>query len=513
MKTLSRPKSERRSHALHLVLDRPAPLVWRALGIIGSSAVFFAIMGLLGGPVEGDASESVYSTWAIAHGNFACAYPTIARNPNIILTKLYALVAPVYPLVSGAVAAVLRIGHSVPFPSRHQLGIHCQHTVNDLFHWSVKSSAILTTIRISYITWPFLLLGALLLLRTTERRRTWWEPATAFALALTTPVWMCLVEYFHPQDVLAMSFILAAAAAASSRRWMWCGAAIGIAVATQQFALLPAVVLLVVAPGRDRGKYVLGAVATTVLVDVPLVIATSGRALHVILTGSSRAGTHVASTGGTILWELHLKGLMLFGVARLLPIVAAAVLGWWSVKRLGAAALEPRPLMTILGVSLVFRLVFEENLFGYYFMAIAITLVMIDAMDDRIRGTTWAWIGMVTLAWNPVNPGYYSNWTTWGNNLNTDLPIAIFLAGLVAVVFDALHRRYVPYKYAWLLIALLTSQSQIWGANRTIINMPHWGWQLILVPSALALLLINSRNQFQDRRTPLAVEADSNVEI
>src|SRR5579872_4583661 len=110
MKTLTRPKFERRPPTLSPILDRPAPFIWRVLGVLGASALFFANMGLLGGPVEGDASESVYSTWAIAHGDFACAYPVVSHNPNNLLAKLFALVAPVYPLISGAVAAVLRIG-------------------------------------------------------------------------------------------------------------------------------------------------------------------------------------------------------------------------------------------------------------------------------------------------------------------------------------------------------------------------------------------------------------------
>ena len=304
----------------------------------------------------------------------------------------------------------------------------------------------------------------------------------------TSPMWMCVVEFFHPQDILAMSFILVATAAALSRRWMWCGVAIGLAVATQQFSLLPAVLLLVVTPTHSRWKLVLGATLSTMFVDLPLVVATSGRAMHVILAGSSRAGAHVTATGGTVIWELHLRGSLLFVVARVVPVLAAAALGWWAIKRFGPSALEPTNLMALVGVSLAVRLVFEENLFGYYFMGVAVTLVVVDAVSGRVRGSTWAWIGLVTLAWNPVNSGLYSNWTTWGGTLNSFLPIGVFLFGLVAIVLDALQHRVVPYKYAWLVIALLTSESHLWGASTSIIRMPHWGWQIILVPSGLALL-------------------------
>lgn len=143
--------------------------------------------------------------------------------------------------------------------------------------------------------------------------------------------------------------------------------------------------------------------------------------------------------------------------------------------------------MALLAASLALRLVFEENLFGYYFMAVGVSLVILDAICGRVRGQTWAWISLVTLAWNPVNPGFYSNWTTWGPHLYFALPIAILVLGVVAIILDLGHRRFVFYKYAWLIVVLLTSQTRIWGSYRPIVAMPHWGWQLILVPTAMAL--------------------------
>lgn len=489
MRTPTTPRPERRLSSYSDLLCRPAPFRWRALGILDSTIAFFAAMGILGGPIEGDASESVYTTWSIAHGNLACAYPGLGHIHINSLSTPFAFIPPLYSLVAGVIAAVLRIGNGVPFPSRAQLGTNCQHAVVAMFHWSVKASAILTTIHIGYIVWPILIVSALALVRACGRGRTWWEPAVALMLAFTTPVWMCLVEYFHPQDVMAMSLILLAAAAAIRERWTWCGAWIGLALATQQFALLAAIPLIVIATPRGRGRFVLGAVVAAAAVDAPVAITTAGRALRQILTGSSRAGSHIASPGGTVLWELHLKGFALFSIARLAPLLAAVALAWWCVRRLGPVSRRPVPIMVLLAASLALRLVFEENLFGYYFMAVAVSLVLLDATCGRIRGATWFWIGLVTIAWNPVDPGFLSNWTTWGPGLYFDVPIAILALGLGAILLDLRNRRFVLYKYAWLLLVLLTSQSRIWGSQRTIINMPYWGWQLILVPSALALCL------------------------
>lgn len=469
-------------------LDRPVPLLTRVAGIVVASALFFAIMGLLGGPIEGDASESVYATWAISHADLACSYPPLGHHHINGLAIPFAAAAPMYPLVSGVVAAALRIGHTVAFPTRGELGAGCQAAVIKLFNWSTHASSILTTIRLGYLVWPLLLWGALYLVRSTRQRRTWWEPVTALSLAFCAPVWLCLVEFFHPQDVMAMAFILLAAGAALRQRWTWSGVAIGLAVASQQFALLALIPLLVVAPAGRRRNFFSGAVLSSVIVDLPFVVATSGRALRAIAVGSSRAGNHNPSYGGSVLWEAHLHGPALFIVARLMPLAAAGLVAWWAKGRWGDSVRDPVPLAALLGVALAMRLVFEQNLFGYYFMALGVALVVVDALTGRIRGTTWAWVGLVTLAFNPVNPGFYSNWTTWGPHLYRLTPIVVLLAGVAAAVVEALRRRFPIYLYAWLLVALLTSESRLWGANQTVVSMPHWAWQLILVPTAILLL-------------------------
>src|ERR1019366_2818573 len=105
---------EHRTAALASWLDRPLSRLWCVIGWLTSSALFVGIIAMLGGPSESDANEFVYSTWAIAHGHLACAYSpgTVLNLPGI--SKPGPFIAPLYPLLSGAVAALLRIGHSIP---------------------------------------------------------------------------------------------------------------------------------------------------------------------------------------------------------------------------------------------------------------------------------------------------------------------------------------------------------------------------------------------------------------
>ena len=81
-------------------------------------AVFVGAVRLHGGIAQADVGESVFSTWAIAHGNLACAYPSA---PHLTL------IPPLWPLLSSALAALFHIGDSLPFPSHAALGPHCSH--------------------------------------------------------------------------------------------------------------------------------------------------------------------------------------------------------------------------------------------------------------------------------------------------------------------------------------------------------------------------------------------------
>jgi hypothetical protein len=458
-------------------LGKPISRFWRLLSWIISTGLFIGFAGLLGGPTDGDASETVYSTWSVAHGNVGCSYPVITHLHLDNLADPFALAAPVYPLFSGALAALLRIGHGASFPTQSQLGSSCTHAFVEMFKWSEYSDAFLPTVRLAYFVWPLLLAGTVLLLRAAGVGRTRWEGLGAVLIACTPPVLMCVTFYFHPEDVMAMGLCLAALAMFLEKRWVWAGVLVGVAICTQQFTLLVAIPLFVVA---------LCAIA---LIDVPMVVLTSGRAMRVILFGSSRAGTVIRSAGGTVLWELNLHGIILFTISRLLPLLASAILAWYVSRRLGSKILSPVPLISLFATSLIFRLVFEINLFGYYFMATAVALILLEIASRRMRGTVLAWLALFTVAFNPVHVGFISNMKPWSLTLANVIPIALFIVVALSVLYDALIGRMRLYKYAWLVIVALTGESKLWGLHRAFISIPTYGWQIILVPLALWLAI------------------------
>jgi hypothetical protein len=476
-----------RGARVHAWLERPLSNFWCFVGWLCATGVFFALAGVLGGPSEGDVSETVYGTWSISHGDLACVYPLAAGHHINDLASPFALAAPLYPVVSAGLAALLRIGYNVAFPTTQQFGPHCDRAFTAMFNWSTKSDAILPTIRLSYFVWFVLMAGVVAILRASGRGRRGWEPAALVLVAATPPVLMCLTFYFHPQDLLAMGLLLVAGACVLKKSWFWAGVFLGLAFCSQQFVVLVGVPLLVIVPASRRLRFAGSALLAIVIIDVPLIVATSGRGLKTVLFGSSRVGSDIRSTSGTVLWETDLHGALLFLISRVLPIVVAAALAWWVSKRLGPHALDPIPLMSLVATSLVLRLVFEENLFGYYFMAAAVTLIVLDAVCGRLREPVVAWLILVTAAFNPVHIGLISNLTSWSISLFTWIPTFLIAIVLASVVVDALRRRIRIYKILLAVVIALTSVSNFWGMHRPLVLVPGWLWQLILVPIALAL--------------------------
>ncbi len=242
------------------------------LGWAIATALFVGLATLTGGPGRIDAAESAYSTWAIAHGRLACAFPsvTVPHEP---------LVAPVYPFVSGVVAALAGIGRSVPFPTQSAMGHGCGTAVAAIHHWALSAGALEPTLWIGFTGWLILMAGVVAWLRASGRGRCGWEPATLIVLACLPLVWICVSPYFHPQDLVALGIVLAAMACALRSRWAAAGVLIALALLSQQFALLVAAPLLMLAPRAYRGRFVGSALVTAALVILPSTVSSSGSAL------------------------------------------------------------------------------------------------------------------------------------------------------------------------------------------------------------------------------------------
>lgn len=413
-----RPRSE--PSPLVVWLDRPRSQAWCVASWCVATAVFVGVVTVLGGLTKLDSLLSTYSSWSIAHRNVACAYP-----PGSSI--YFPMTAPLYTLVAAGLGALFRVGHGIPFPSQAALGNRCLQWWAPITRWSTRTHALTPTLRFGYVGWFVLAAGIVAVLRSSGRGRNGWEPAVLIAIACAPPVFTSLNILFHPQDLLAMGLILLAVSSAQRNAWAWSGVFSGLAFASQQFALLAIALLVVLVPGKRRLIYSLTAAAVLEVIVIPLMALSSGRALWVALTGSGGGGVLVRS----VPWELHLRDMASGDLLRVFPIIAVLVLAWWARRRFSNVVMEPVVLLSLLATSMAIRLVFEGGLYGYYFMASAVTILLLDFVRRKFRLEVILWLAVEALAFSP-------------------LP---------------------------------------WGVDRLTYGVPMWVWQVILVPATVALAI------------------------
>ncbi len=452
-------------------LETPLSVWWCAAGWLVSTALFVAIVRGLGGPTNADSDLSTFSTWAIAHGRLSCAFPS-GRT----------LIAPVYPYLSGGIAAVAHVGGSVPL---HQvLGSNCSKTLESLNDWAVRSNALPATLRIGYLGWAILLVGIVAVLRTCGRGRCGWEPLTLVIVACLPPVWMSLENYFHPQDLLALGLALGAVASARRGSWLTAGALVAVAVLCQQFAILVGAQLLVLVPNDRRLTYVASAVGT-VAIAVAYLGATSGHAaVHAALLGTG-------NTGGSGTWvaALHLHGTPLLILSRILPIALSLLLAWLVLARLGPGSLQPVALLSIISLCFALRLVFEQAFWGYYLLALAVGLVLLDVIQGHIRAALKAWLMLVALVFTvgPTTSFLPFLHVSWGTDIQRALVPAVIAISVIALIFGFVRSGGTRNLLVW--CGLFLGALAVWPSTNDSLSrrLPSGYWQLVIVGFGIVL--------------------------
>lgn len=472
----------------------PRTWTWNLVGWVLATALFVTLTIALGGPSQGDSSQSVYSALLIAHGDWACAYPPSAYS-HLAGGFSLTFTSPIYTLVSAGLARLLGIGSTAPFPSATQLGSHCAHAMNQVATWAQSSSVVKPMLRIGLLSWVVLVGGLVTTLRVSQRGRNGVEVAAVMAVALSAPVFSCLEAFFHPEDIMAMGLILFALANVVQSKWLLAGALLALGVLTQLYVILALIPLALVVPRERRVGFLAGFTGVFLAVVTPLAIVTAGRVLHWVLSGTSRAGnSHVTGAGGTVVFSADLHGPTLFLVSRIAPMVAAALVSLYVVRRGVAGAREPARLVALVGVCLTLRLVFEVNAFGYYYMAAVVSLVLFEALRGRFRGETVALITLITLAYSPVPWGFLWHGTLEGSFPRTILPYIASAAVAIVIVVDLLHHRVKRYLVAWQVLVAIAFLRLPLPEHQFRAVVPSWCWQLLLVPSMLYLLSVGLRD-------------------
>ena len=128
------------------------------------------------------------------------------------------------------------------------------------------------------------------------------------------------------------------------------------------------------------------------------------------------------------------KNRAAFVMSRGIPVVLAMAAAWYVRRQLNSRACGPVPLASLLSLAMVLRLVFESNLFGYYFMATAVALILLGVAAGKLSGQLLVWLGLVTLVFNPVN------WTVQADN-HSSWSSLLRIASSRSVACDPLSHR------------------------------------------------------------------------
>lgn len=388
-------------------LSRPSRWFQTLIVIVAGCALFWWIEELSGGFQIGDADASIYTSLMVAHGHWSCMYRQVPSYQP--------LSGPIYPVVSAIIQMLSHVGFSSSFPSSTQIGANCAHAFTSFFAWQGSSAEFPWVLRTALIAWIALTALGIAVLRTTQLRGTravWLVPAF---FAVTPPIIMALQEYYHPQDMWALAMTFAAVALWIRKRSFLAGIFLALAVMSQQYVLLGVVALIVVSSSRERRGLICGGVLATFVTATTMYLVAGSRALSATLLGTGDTNIHV----GTWMSEIHLRSGAAIGLSRVGPLLAAAYISRWCFLRRPDLLKDPVVVLGLLATCWSLRLVFEENLWGYYCFATGATLVLRDIAATRLSRGTIAWLVLVLVVFGDfrLHQPPWGYWPIWVSQL------------------------------------------------------------------------------------------------
>jgi Glycosyltransferase family 87 len=278
------------------------------------------------------------------------------------------------------------------------------------------------------------------------RRR---EVAFLIAMAVTPFFREALGNYYHPEDVLALGFLLLSLALVGDRRWLGAGVCLGLAVGCKQWALLALPPLIVTADGRQaRWKLVGAAAGSSALVYLPLMLAAPHYAWKILSGPAAVAGGIVPQT--TIVGMLreapfHIPQGEVEHLGRVLPLLFAIGLAWYwwrqhstpnpTAKAENVRLVSFDQVLRLVLICLAFRLVADCIALSYYALPLVAFVAIVDSRRSRLPGLAIG-SGLALAFWYGSGaPGFLLD--PWSGAL-------VFTAGVAAIVVGTLAARMHP---------------------------------------------------------------------
>ena len=90
-----------------------------------------------------------------------------------------------------------------------------------MYEWARHSYALFMTLGLGYAGWFVLLGGVIVVISSVRARPHGWEVVGVILVAFVPAAWATLLNYYHPQDLVALGLALTAVACVERRNWVW----------------------------------------------------------------------------------------------------------------------------------------------------------------------------------------------------------------------------------------------------------------------------------------------------
>jgi Glycosyltransferase family 87 len=279
------------------------------------------------------------------------------------------------------------------------------------------------------------LLGVWLVARMRGEGRPALHRALALAICVVNPITLNALEVGHPEELLGACLCVAAVLLASEDRGLWAGAALGLAIANKEWALLAAGPVLLALPARRRVPCLAIAVATAGAVLAPLALVRAGG--FVSATRTAATSPSAIFQPWQIWWFFGEHGALVHGafgapkpgyrvgpawtgtISHPLVVIAglAVSLGLWLRQRPARASL--RSALLALALAMLLRCLLDTWDTEYYLLPFVFALLAWELCAPMVRPPVLA-LSASALAWLSFQ------WL--GNHVSPDLQAALFLA-------------------------------------------------------------------------------------
>ena len=208
-------------------------------------------------------------------------------------------------------------------------------------------------------------------------------------LVLLGPLTTKALYWGHPEELMAAALAVGGVVLASHRRGLLAGVALGVAVATKQWAIFAILPALMVA-GDQRGRLLAGGGLAAAAFVLPMLI---GDPTHFFKQNLSAGTGGNAVTPTNLWWPFHVPAGLQYSVPALVRETARPLM---LVLGLGLSVLywrrnqgrHPYDVLQLVALLLLLRCVLDPQTFSYHHLPFLVSLATFEGL--RRRGLPWA---------------------------------------------------------------------------------------------------------------------------